>query len=380
MSTPNPDAIRLLALNLGQQLRKLADNPFCPPEALLAALATGTRSVHQRATPRDLPPIVDAFQLIANPIPEPAQLITSLLHQGEKMAWGGSSKTYKSWGLLDMGLSVAHGVPWLGLITTQTRVLFLNLELPDWAVCQRIARIADAKGLKVIPKQLDVWNLRGFSAGYDEFLPRLEDKISQGGYGLLLLDPIYKIYGHLDENSAGDIAELMNSLEELCVKVKAATAFSAHFTKGNQAAKEAIDRISGSGVFARDPDCLLMLTRHQEEEAFAVELTLRNFAPVKPFVVRWKFPLFTRADELDPQKLKQSGRPAKHDSKELLTAIVHTTAEEPTSLTKWAELAGISRTTLGDYAKSFRLYGWIEDGEKPKGIYITEVGKATVEA
>ena len=378
-NTPNPDAFRLLALNIGQQIRKLADNSFCTSEALLAALTTATRSVHQRATPRLLPPIVDAFQLISNPIQEPPQLITTLLHQGEKMAWGGSSKTYKSWGLLDMGLSIAHGVPWLGLTTAQSRVLFLNLELPDWAVCHRIAKIAGSKELRLVPGQLDVWNLRGFSAGYAEFLPRLEDKITEGNYGLLLLDPIYKIYGHLDENSAGDIAELMNSLEELCVKVKAATGFSAHFTKGNQAAKESIDRISGSGVFARDPDCLLMLTRHQEEDAFTVELTLRNFAPVKPFVVRWKFPLFTRADDLDPQKLKQSGRSPKHDNRELLTAILHTSLEAPISLTKWADLAGVSRTTLGDYAKNFRLYGWIDDATKPKGVYITPAGKEQIE-
>src|ERR1051325_5990145 len=34
----------------------------------------------------------------------------------------------------------------------------------------------------------------------------------------------------------------------------AAVALAGHFTKGNASAKEAIDRISGSGVFARDPD------------------------------------------------------------------------------------------------------------------------------
>lgn len=375
----SPDALRLLALNFGQQLRKLADNPFCPPELLLATLATAARSVNQQCEPRVFPAIVDVKELLANPPAEPPQLIAGLLHQGEKMAWGGSSKTYKSWGMLDMGLSVSHEIPWLGLATTRTRVLFLNLELPDWAVSQRVAKIAEARGIQVTPGQMDVWNLRGFSAGYAEFLPQLEDRISQGNYGLILTDPIYKIYGHLDENSAGDIAELMNALEQLIVKVKAAIAFSAHFTKGNQALKESIDRISGSGVFARDPDCLLMLTRHEEEDAFAIELTLRNFAPFKPFVVRWQFPLFTRADELDPQRLKQTGgRSPKHDNKALLTAISHTSAEEPVSISNWAELAGVQRTTLGDYAKSFRLYGWIEDAPKRRGVYITEAGKQEV--
>lgn len=36
--------------------------------------------------------------------------------------------------------------------------------------------------------------------------------------------------------------------------------FVAHFAKGNSNKKEVIDRISGSGVFARDPDTIMMMT------------------------------------------------------------------------------------------------------------------------
>jgi len=354
---------------------------MCPPELLHSTLDGALKALQRQNKIRDFPPIVDASDLLANPPPEPPQLIAGLLHQSEKLAWGGSSKTYKSWGMLDMALSIAHGVPWLGLPTTQARVMFLNLELPDWAVSYRIDAIAKARGIAVKKGALDIWNLRGYSAGYAQFLPQLRERISAGGYGLLLLDPIYKIYGHLDENSAGDIAELMNALEELVVIVKAALSFSAHFSKGNQAGKESLDRISGSGVFARDPDCLLMLTRQEEEDAFVLETTLRNFAPLKPFVVRWKFPLFTRADELDPQRLRQAGgRAQKHDNKELLTAIVHTTNDDPISMSKWAELTGVCRTTLNGYAASFTDYAWIENASKGKGVYITEAGRAMVEA
>ncbi len=96
----------------------------------------------------------------------------------------------------------------------------------------------------------------------------------------------------------------MNDIERLAVKTGAAVAFAAHYSKGNQAAKEAIDRVSGSGVFARDPDSLLMFTKHQEADCFTVEATLRNFPPLDPFVVRWEYPLFHRDSELDPTNLK----------------------------------------------------------------------------
>ena len=39
-------------------------------------------------------------------------------------------------------------------------------------------------------------------------------------------------------------------------------------------------------LFARDPDAILTLTKHEEEGAFTVEPILRNHAPIKPFVVR----------------------------------------------------------------------------------------------
>ena len=57
-------------------------------------------------------------------------------------------------------------------------------------------------------------------------------------------------------------------------------------TRRNQAGKEAIDRIGGSGVFARDPDVITM-TPHEEKDAYIIDLTLRALPQIQPFVVRW---------------------------------------------------------------------------------------------
>jgi len=126
----------------------------------------------------------------------------------------------------------------------------------------------------------------------------------------------------MQENDTGDVGQLLNSIERLAVRTGAAVAFGAHFSKGNQAGKESIDRISGSGVFARDPDSILVLTRHEEERAFTLDATLRNLPPVEPFVVRWQFPLMLREDGLDPTRLKQAkGRGMSHDPNEMLTVL-----------------------------------------------------------
>ena len=126
-----------------------------------------------------------------------------------------------------------------------------------------------------------------------------------------MLDPIYKGLGKRDENKAGDIASLCNEIEQLAVQSGAAVVFGAHYSKGNQAGKEAIDRIGGSGVFARDPDVILTMTPHEEKEAYVVDLTLRALPQVPPFVVRWQGVQFQPDSAADPERLRGPGVTAK---------------------------------------------------------------------
>lgn len=46
---------------------------------------------------------------------------------------------------------------------------------------------------------------------------------------------------------------------------RTALVYADHFSKGNQAGKKAIDRISGSGVTARDPDAIVTITELEDE-------------------------------------------------------------------------------------------------------------------
>jgi hypothetical protein len=79
-----------------------------------------------------------------------------------------------------------------------------------------------------------------------------------------------------------------------------------HFTKGNASRKKPIDRMSGSGVFARDADTIITLTEHVEDGCYTLETTLRNFPPQAPFVVEWQFPLMVERPDLDPADFKGS--------------------------------------------------------------------------
>lgn len=323
-----------------------------------------------------LPPIVDATEFLAENFTLPCELIRGVLHQGSKMVLGGGSKTFKTWTLLDLAVAVATGEPWLSFKTAKGRVLFLNFEIQREFFQQRLHAVAKEKGVTLTKGQIDVWNLRGHATGYEHLLPRIIERVKKSGYALIVLDPIYKVYGNTDENSAGAVAQLLNAIEMLAVNTRAAVAFGAHHSKGNQAGKEAIDRISGSGVFARDPDSILNFTRHTEQDAFTVESTLRNFKPVQPFVVRWRYPLMRLAPDLDPTAFKKTGPKKEHDLLKLLACIEDTTPNEPISITRWAIVAGVPRETLREYLAPMRQKGWIETvGDKTKARkFITEIG------
>jgi hypothetical protein len=305
-----------LADDIRQQAYDVGESAIGGPADILDELYLGLDQVRSglRSNLR-LPELRDvSFFLGQNQPPEPPELVKGLLHQGSKGVVGGSSKGRKTMTLIDLGASVAAGVPWWGFPCVQGPVCYINFEIQEPFMCKRVNAVCAAKGVTLPPGQFMVWNLRGHGEGIENLVADLMAVLRHRKFALIIIDPIYKALGDRDENKAGDVASMLNQLEKIAVKTGAAVAFGAHYSKGNQALKESIDRIGGSGVFARDPDSILTMTAHEEPEAFTVEATLRNFAPIKPFVIRWEWPLFYRDDALDPANLKRSktkvGRPA----------------------------------------------------------------------
>ena len=235
-------------------------------------------------------------------------LIEGVLHRGTKMVLGGGSKSYKTWTLLNLAICVATGSDFFGkkVVNTDKDVIFLNFEVPHEFFLDRVRSVSRAMGVDM-PKRLAVWSLRGITNDLPFILEVMRERLTNS-CALLVIDPIYKALGDRDENSAGDMGALMNEVEAIVEETGASVAFGAHYSKGNQAEKDALDRISGSGVFARDPDTIMGLTAHEEENCFTVHTALRNFPGIDPFVVEWDFPLFSIREDLDAGKLKRPGQ------------------------------------------------------------------------
>lgn len=264
-----------------------------------------------------LPPIINLSQFLNTDLPLPPSLIEDVFDVGGKLVIGGGSKSYKTWIMADIATSIASGANWLGIGTTKARVLFLNFEIPAPFFQRRLRDVLKAKAADPGTEDfIDVWNLRGHGGDWATLLPKIERRIEGQGYGALLADPAYKLYGNLKENEAAQLGAFFNRTEEMVTKTQVGLALSAHFSKGNQSLKEAIDRISGSGVWGRDPDTFIAVTPHQTPGAFTIDITVRNHPETKAFVVRWEYPLMRLAPTLDPAKLKEPPQPKRMTGKE----------------------------------------------------------------
>lgn len=269
-------------------------------------------STAKHKTPR-LPPIVSAADFVAVQRPEPPQIVRGVLRAGQIAMLSASSKAGKSWALLASAFAVATGGEWLGWKTARGRVLYVNSELTDYDLESRLNRLADALGLDGLPDGLDVWHLRGQAMTFSGLLPEiLRRQQEHGPYSLLLPDPLYRFGQGRDECDNGVQAVTMGELGELAEQTSAAVLVAHHFSKGPQSGKDHLDRASGAGMFARAPDSILTLTAHEESDCYTLETTCRSFARPEPVVVRWEYPLWTVAGELDPERLKrQPGRGAR---------------------------------------------------------------------
>jgi hypothetical protein len=256
--------------------------------------------------PPPLPEIEFLRDFAAHMPQPPAQVVEGILHCGCKMILGGTSKSNKSWCLLDLAISVASGQPWWGHRTVKMPVVYINFELHRWSIAQRLHALCGARPeCQGLGESLALWNLRGRSADLTLLRPKLEEQLARHQFGLIILDPAYKLLGDRDENANGEIASLMNEFEALAQSSGAAVVVAHHFAKGDSTAKSAIDRMSGAGAWARDPDSILVLTPHEEPDCFTVSTVLRNLPQLDEFVVRWNYPLMQVASDLNPDALRR---------------------------------------------------------------------------
>lgn len=252
----------------------------------------------------DLPDPEDFTDIWANLPPLAPEMITGILRRGHKMLLSGGSKTGKSMLMIQLAIAIASGGHWLGRYCQQGKVLYVNLEIDSASFARRIAAACDKRSISAdkIQKNLKVWNLRGHSTRLDQLVPKLIRRCEKENYSAIIIDPIYKVMMG-DENKAGDMAQFCNQFDRIASQLNCSVIYVHHFSKGEQGKKASIDRASGSGVFARDPDTIVTVTKlyntKNDEPAVRVEFTLREFPEIDPIDAWYQYPIHVVDDRGD---------------------------------------------------------------------------------
>lgn len=330
--------------------------------------------------------VEDICDTMTEVIPDPTEIVAGLAAEGSKVVVGGGSKTYKTWWMIDMALSVAAGGKFLGRQCLRRRVLYVNFELRQTGFKRRLQTVCHAKGIHPDYKQFHHISLRGLIARVPPNV--IVDKIvaitKRLQCELVVVDPLYKLNTQgKDENSSGDMGVLLNELDRVTTEANVTLFFADHFGKGNQSEKDPLDTIRGSSTKGGDVDAAIILRPHKEKGSYSVDVVHRELAPIEPFVVTWQYPLFHSDDQLDAADMKKprGGRPKLVEPVTVLYAFEGTSPDAGTSISEVSRKIGMARSTLQGHTQILRARGWIAtSGEGSDATqFITPLGTQRLE-
>jgi hypothetical protein len=302
-------------------------------------------------------------------------------------------KAGKSWLGLGLAIAVGTGAPWLDRFKTCCgSVLIVDNELHPETSASRARTVAAAHSLTLeqIGDYVTVENLRGRLVDLphmDEYFRSIEGK----GFSMVILDAFYRFMpAESSENDNALITGLYNLLDRWAERLGCSFALIHHTSKGGQSDKSVTDVGAGAGSQARAADAHLVLRPHEEPGCVVLDGVVRSFKPLEPVALRFDFPRWHLASELDPTKLKSSssgGKQRRADEKATVVSKPEWTPEafaerfvQPTPEIKPAVIARARKAGLSirlaedllDQCTESKLV--FESREKPnsKARYCTE--------
>lgn len=284
--------------------------------------------------------------------PMSPELIYGVLRHGHKLMLAGPSKSGKSFALISLALAIANGAEWFGQKTKKGKVLYVNLEIDRASCIHRFYHVAKELSYQEYQPNLSIWNLRGYITEPRRFLEAIKRRANDICPDIMIIDPVY-VLNDGDEIKANDVKRFLSLLDEAAMTLASmpSIAFSHHFPKGDMAVRDAKDRPSGSGVFARHPDAICTMTPMEVENMYRVDWILREFESPQPSIWEWKYPAHRFVDFSDfkssgPMKSREGKRKqATSKIREILEKNPDATPEEI------AELSGMSKRSVYRWLK-----------------------------
>jgi hypothetical protein len=244
-----------------------------------------------------------------------APIVEGVARQAEVVNVVSHSKFGKSWFIYHLLLCIIKGVQWLGQFNVSPGpCLLIDNELHKPTIAYRIRKVAEAMGLKASDYQhdLEIWSYRGKLCDLRELAEELR-QIKPGRYKAIVLDSKYRFATPgVNENDNNSTTLDYNICADIADYTLAALFLVLHASKGSQSDKAVTDTGVGAGSQSRACDAHIVLREHQQPGVAVLDAALRSFAPIEPQSLRWEFPLWLPANDVDPSQLKRQQSRGQH--------------------------------------------------------------------
>ena len=218
----------------------------------------------------------DLADVMLEELPPIQWLVRPYVPRPSVTAWFGKPKSMKSLLVLDMCLHVASGLPWLtvspkeggGLVVSQARVVWLDLENGSAALKRRMRAIAQALGMGKERGQVLAYSMPDPWPDFsnDENTASMITRVQElGDVGILVIDHLAQALGAVDENSPL-IAQVMGHIRQIAETCNVAIVLIHHAKKGqgkDSGAPE--DQLRGHGAILANVDAAYLVERDRSD-------------------------------------------------------------------------------------------------------------------
>jgi hypothetical protein len=180
----------------------------------------------------------------------PEFLVDRVLRTGSYGVLGAQYKAGKTFLMIDLMLSIAAGVPWLGLIPVkQGRVAGMHNEGDKVEFSERVRAVARSKQIELTEELLSRMSIQEGASKLDqpEAVNRLYEDLSTFSPDLVYIDPWYMSAGEgADGKNLAQMGTVLSNLQGIAQELSAALLITAHWNKSGEG--RGVERWSGAGL------------------------------------------------------------------------------------------------------------------------------------
>jgi hypothetical protein len=266
---------------------------------------------------------------------------------------GGAPKCSKTWLGLDIALSVATGTPCLGKygVPEPGPALIYLAEDALPVVRERVAGMARHRGLDLAALEIHVITASSLRLDRQPHRQRLLETAKRLRPRLLLLDPLVRLHA-VDENNAGDIAELLAYFRSLQRQLDLSVILVHHTRKNAPGGAAAGQGLRGSSDLHAFGDSNLYLRRARDHLMLCSE---HRAAPASPSIY---LELVTTPP--DTPHLRVVGEFQEQNRRSLQDQVLDVLAQEGTlTRTKLRDTLSVKNERLGEALQALQQAGRI---------------------